>query len=98
MRLRGRPGELVRAAASGKVVYSGNNLKGYGELIIIKHSDTLVSAYGFNRKRFVSEGMWVRKGQKIAEMGVQPNGDTVLYFDIRRLGRSVDPLRYLPAL
>ncbi len=88
----------MRAAASGKVVYSGNNLKGYGELIIIKHSNTLVSAYGFNRKRFVSEGMQVRKGQKIAEMGVQPNGEAVLYFDIRRSGRSVDPLRYLPPL
>ncbi len=94
--LRGRVGQPVFAAADGKVVYSGNNLKGYGELVIVKHNDELISAYGFNRRLFAPEGLWVKKGQKIAELGRQPDGRTVLYFDIRRFGKSVDPLRYLP--
>ena len=94
--IKGRPGQAVFAAADGKVVYSGNNLKGYGELVIIKHNDELISAYGHNRRLFAPEGLWVKKGRKIAELGVQPDGRAMLYFDIRRFGKSVDPLRYLP--
>ncbi|MEJ2383053.1 MAG: peptidoglycan DD-metalloendopeptidase family protein [Xanthomonadales bacterium] len=92
----GRDGEAVRAAAAGEVVYSGNGLIGYGELIIIKHSDRMLSAYGHNRTRLVAEGQAVAAGEKIAEMGKDERNRSLLHFEIRRDGTPQDPLRYLP--
>lgn len=95
--LAGKAGDPVRAAADGVVVYSGNGLVGYGELIIIKHSDSFLSAYGHNRKRLVKEGQRVSAGQVIAEMGSTGASRDELQFQIRRDGNPVDPLDYLPA-
>jgi len=95
--LAGKGGDPVRAAADGVVVYSGNGLVGYGELIIIKHSDSFLSAYGHNRKRLVKEGQRVSAGQLIAEMGSTGASRDELQFQIRRDGNPVDPLDYLPA-
>lgn len=92
----GKGGEPVRAAADGVVVYSGNGLVGYGELVIIKHSDSLLSAYGHNRKRLVKEGQRVTAGQQIAEMGSTGAARDGLEFQIRKDGNPVDPLGYLP--
>lgn len=94
--IRGRPGQAVKATADGKVVYSGNGLKGYGELVIIKHNETFLSAYAHNRKRVVKEGAIVRGGQKIAELGNTGTSVPVLHFEIRKNGKPVDPLKYLP--
>lgn len=93
----GASGEPVRAAADGVVVYSGNGLVGYGELVIIKHNDSFLSAYGHNRKRMVREGQRVSAGQQIAEMGSTGASRVELQFQIRRDGNPVDPLQYLPA-
>ncbi|WP_291195031.1 peptidoglycan DD-metalloendopeptidase family protein, partial [Frateuria sp.] len=95
--LGGKSGDPVRAAADGVVVYSGNGLVGYGELIIIKHNDSFLSAYGHNRKRLVKEGQRVSAGQLIAEMGATGASRDELQFQIRRDGNPVDPLEYLPA-
>ena len=84
------------AAAPGKVVYSGSALKGYGELIIVKHDDLRLSAYGYNRRRLVAEGATVAAGQAIAELGLGPEQKPLLHFEIRERGKPVDPLRYLP--
>lgn len=92
----GKAGDTVRAAADGIVVYSGAGLVGYGELVIIKHDDRYLSAYGHNRRRLVAEGERVRGGQPIAEMGRTGAERDKLHFEIRRDGRPVDPLRYLP--
>lgn len=94
--IRGREGQSVLAAAAGEVVYSGNGLIGYGELIIIKHDDTWLSAYGNNSRRNVNEGVSVSAGQAIAEMGQGKGDHAELHFEIRRKGKPVDPLRYLP--
>ena len=94
--ISGKSGEAVRAAADGVVVYSGNGLVGYGELIIVKHSDSLLSAYGHNRKRLVKEGQHVSAGQPIAEMGATGASRNGLEFQIRKDGSPVDPLAYLP--
>jgi lipoprotein NlpD len=94
--IQGKMGQSVVAAASGKVVYSGNGLKGYGELIIIKHSEDLLSAYAYNRKRLVSEGSWAKKGHRIAEVGGRGKDLSVLHFEIRKKGKPVNPLKYLP--
>ncbi len=94
--LGGSSGQPVYAAADGVVVYSGNGLIGYGELIIIKHSDSYLSAYGHNRVRLVKEGERVRAGQEIAEMGSSGAPRVELHFEIRRDGKPVDPLDYLP--
>lgn len=94
----GQLGEPVSAASDGAVVYAGNGLRGYGELIIIKHSDLYVSAYGHNRKLLVREGQRVKAGQKIAEMGSTGTDRVKLHFEIRRQGKPVDPLQYLPSL
>ncbi len=91
----GREGQSITAAADGEVVYSGNGLLGYGELVIIKHSGDFLSAYGHNRRRLVAEGTRVRAGQPIAEMG-KAGGLERLHFEIRRDGKPVDPLAYLP--
>ena len=89
-------GQRVVAVAPGKVVYSGSALKGYGELIIIKHDETRLSAYGYNRRRLVSEGMTVTAGQPIAELGLGPEQKPVLHFEIREKGKPVDPMSVLP--
>jgi lipoprotein NlpD len=94
--VRGRDGAPVAAAADGEVVYSGNGLVGYGELVIIKHSPEFLSAYGHNRRRLVTEGQRVKAGQQIAEMGRASSGFDALHFEIRRSGRPVDPLQFLP--
>lgn len=92
----GKPGDPVMAAADGKVVYAGSGLRGYGELVIIKHSANYLSAYGHNRKILVKEGQMVTRGQRIAEMG-NTDADTVkLHFEIRKQGKPVDPAQYLP--
>lgn len=92
----GKLGQPVTAAAAGTVVYSGNGLIGYGNLIIIKHNDMYLSAYGHNRRLLVKEGVKVSAGQKIAEMGDSGKEGVMLHFEIRRDGKPVDPLRYLP--
>jgi lipoprotein NlpD len=94
--IAGDAGDPVLAAADGVVVYSGSGLVGYGELIIIKHSDEWLSAYGHNRKRLVAEGQRVKGGQQIAEMGRTGASRDELHFEIRRNGRPVDPQQYLP--
>ncbi len=94
--IAGSSGQPVRAAADGVVVYSGNGLVGYGELIIIKHNEQWLSAYGHNRKRLVSEGQSVKAGQQIAEMGRSGAARDLLHFEIRYNGKPVDPLLYLP--
>lgn len=96
IKISGRSGSRIAAAETGKVVYSGSGLIGYGRLIIIKHNDKYLSAYGHNRKILVKEGDQVTKGQTIAEMGKANNGDPLLHFEIRRDGKPVDPLRLLP--
>lgn len=95
--IAGHAGDPVVAAADGVVVYSGSGLVGYGELVIIKHSDEWLSAYGHNRRRLVQEGQRVRGGQVIAEMGNSGASRDELHFEIRRNGRPVDPQQYLPA-
>ncbi|WP_414649575.1 peptidoglycan DD-metalloendopeptidase family protein [Dyella sp.] len=95
--IAGKAGEPVVAAADGTVVYSGNGLVGYGELIIIKHNDSFLSAYGHNRKRLVTEGQQVKAGQQIAEMGSSGSSRDELQFQIRKDGNPVDPLDYLPS-
>lgn len=92
----GQVGQPVRAAAAGTVVYSGNGLIGYGELIIIKHNERLLSAYGHNRRRLVEEGETVSAGQEIAEMGRNDRHEALLHFEIRNDGRPVDPQQFLP--
>lgn len=94
--IAGSEGDPIRAAASGEVVYSGSGLIGYGELVIVKHSEGLLSAYAHNRRRLVGEGESVRQGQTIAEMGRNDRDQSLLHFEIRRDGRPVDPLNYLP--
>jgi lipoprotein NlpD len=95
--IAGSGGQSVTAAAAGTVVYSGSGLVGYGELIIIKHSDEWLSAYGHNRRRLVAEGAAVVAGQNIAEMGRTGANRDMLHFEIRRNGKPVDPLPLLPA-
>jgi lipoprotein NlpD len=92
----GQPGQNISASAGGKVVYAGNGLRGYGNLIIVKHNDEFLSAYAHNRKIFVREGEWVKRGQKIAEMGNSGAERVMLHFEIRRTGKPVDPREYLP--
>jgi lipoprotein NlpD len=94
--IRGTPGQSVFATAAGKVVYSGSGLRGYGKLVIIKHNNTYLSVYAHNRELLVKEGERVTKGQKIAEMGGTSADGVALHFEIRRLGKPVDPLKFLP--
>lgn len=95
--IAGDLGQPVFAASDGAVVYAGSGLRGYGELIIIKHSDTYVSAYGHNRRLLVREGQQVKAGQSIAEMGSTGTDRVKLHFEIRRQGKPVDPLQFLPS-
>jgi lipoprotein NlpD len=92
----GQRGQPVVASAAGKVVYSGSGLRGYGKLIIIKHNKTYLSAYAHNDQILVKEGQSVGKGQKIAEMGSSDASQVQLHFEIRKLGKPVDPAQYLP--
>ncbi|GAA5011320.1 peptidoglycan DD-metalloendopeptidase family protein [Pseudoluteimonas lycopersici] len=94
--IAGNAGQPVRAAADGVVVYSGSGLVGYGELIIVKHNDQWLSAYGHNRARLVNEGQLVKAGQQIAEMGRSGAARDMLHFEIRYNGKPVDPQAFLP--
>lgn len=94
--IAGKLGQPVYASAAGKVVYSGSGLRGYGKLIIIKHNNTYLSAYAHNAKLLMKEGESVGKGQKIAEMGNTDADRVELHFEIRRLGKPVDPAKYIP--
>jgi lipoprotein NlpD len=94
--IRGNVGDPVLAAGAGDVVYSGRGVQGAGNLIIIRHSDRLLSAYAHNSAMLVPEGQHVEAGQQIAEVGVNSNGEPMLHFEIRRDGESVDPMQYLP--
>ena len=94
--ITGTEGQPVRAAADGVVVYSGSGLVGYGELVIVKHNDAWLSAYGHNRSRMVNEGQRVTAGQQIAQMGHTGAAHDLLHFEIRFNGKPVDPMAYLP--
>lgn len=95
--ISGRLGDEVVAAAAGEVVYSGNGLLGYGQLIIINHNEQFLSAYAHNRRILVKEGQKVKQGQKIAEMGKSGTNRVKLHFEIRKNGNPVNPRKYLPA-
>ncbi|GLU34644.1 peptidoglycan DD-metalloendopeptidase family protein [Trinickia caryophylli] len=92
----GAEGTPIKAAADGRVVYAGNGLRGYGNLIIIKHDATYLTAYAHNRTLMVKEGDSVTKGQKIAEMGSSDASRVMLHFEVRKQGKPVDPMKYLP--
>jgi lipoprotein NlpD len=94
--ISGRLGESVLAAGPGRVVYSGSGLRGYGQLVIIKHNETFLSAYAHNSRILVKEGDAVRRGQKIAEIGATDTDRPKLHFEIRRSGKPVDPIAFLP--
>lgn len=94
--IAGRVGQDVRAASSGRVVYNGNGIRGYGNLIIIKHGENLLSAYAHNRESMVHEGEEVATGQLIGHMGEGAPAKPVLYFEIRRNGKPIDPMPFLP--
>lgn len=94
--IAGQLGQPIIATADGSVVYAGSGLRGYGELVIIKHNDTFISAYGHNRRLLVNEGQVVKAGQKIAEMGSTGTEQVKVHFEIRRQGKPVDPMQYLP--
>lgn len=94
--ISGQLGDPIFAAADGEVVYAGNGLLGYGNLVIINHNEHYLSAYAHNRKILVEEGQIIKIGQKIAEMGSSESQQIKLHFEIRRDGQPVDPLKYLP--
>jgi lipoprotein NlpD len=94
--IAGTAGQAVHASAPGRVVYAGSGLRGYGKLVIIKHNATYLSAYAHNREILVKEGQQVTRGQKIAEMGNTDADQVKLHFEIRRLGKPMDPVKYLP--
>lgn len=93
--IAGSNGQAVNAAAAGKVIYSGSDLRGYGKLVIIKHNPTYLSVYAHNSLILIKEGQQVSRGQKIAEMGNTDSNAVKLHFEIRRQGKSVDPSKYL---
>lgn len=94
--IAGKSGQTIRAAAAGKVVYSGNGLPRYGNLLIIKHNDVYLSAYAHNKSLLVQEGQIVKAGQKIATLGRSGTQRNQLHFEIRRNGKPIDPMRFLP--
>ena len=94
--IAGAEGQPVQATAAGQVVYSGNGLQAYGQLIIIRHAGDFLSAYAHNKELLVKEGKRVASGQQIARMGRTLDGEALLHFEIRHRGRPVDPLDYLP--
>lgn len=93
----GKLGQAVFAASDGKVMYSGNAYRGYGNMLIIQHSGNFLSAYAHNKVNLVKEGQYVTRGQKIAEMGNTDSDTVKLHFEIRQAGKPVDPLKYLPS-
>ncbi len=93
----GKPGDPVLAVADGRVVYAGSGLRGYGNLVIIKHNNTYLTAYAHNRAMLVEQDQAVRKGQRIAEMGSTESDTVKLHFEVRKLGKPVDPAKLLPA-
>jgi lipoprotein NlpD len=93
----GKAGDPVLAAAEGKVVYAGSGLRGYGNLVILKHNNTYLTAYAHNQTLLVKEDQTVTKGQRIAEMGNSDSDRVKLHFEIRKLGKPVDPAKFLPA-
>ncbi|MFM2241087.1 MAG: hypothetical protein RJA69_2461 [Pseudomonadota bacterium] len=95
--IAGKAGDAVMAAADGRVVYAGSGLRGYGNLVIIKHNNVFLTAYAHNQSLLVKEDQVVKRGQKIAEMGNTDTDQVKLHFEIRRQGKPVDPARYLPA-
>jgi lipoprotein NlpD len=95
--IAGNPGDPVRAAAGGQVVYAGSGLLGYGNLIIVNHDEHYLSAYAHNRKILVQEGEDVKAGQVIAELGSSGADRPKLHFEIRKNGNPVDPMGYLPS-
>lgn len=94
--ISGKTGDAILAAADGRVVYSGAGLRGYGNLIILKHNNTFLTAYAHNQTLLVREDQSVKRGQKIAEMGNSDSEQVKLHFELRRLGKPVDPLKFLP--
>lgn len=94
--LGGSSGDAVLAAADGKVIFSGNGPRGYGNLVIVKHANDMLSVYAHNRSLAVKEGQVVRKGQKVAELGDTGGSSPRLHFEIRQQGKPVDPLTVLP--
>lgn len=94
--IAGKLGQPVQAAAAGKVVYSGDGLVGFGNLVIVKHNEDYLSAYAYNQSLRVKEGEYVKAGQTIADMGFMQQGKPRLHFEIRRQGKPVNPLKYLP--
>jgi lipoprotein NlpD len=92
----GKPGDPVRAAADGKVMYAGTGLNEYGSLIIVQHNKDFLTAYSHNRKLLVKTGDIVRQGQEIAEMGDENNSRVSVLFELRRDGKPIDPMPYLP--
>ena len=94
--IHGKLGQAIVAAADGQVVYAGNALRGYGQLLIIKHDTDYLSAYAHNQRLLVSEQQFVKAGQRIALMGQNDASQVQLHFEIRYRGKSVDPRRYLP--
>ena len=95
--ITGKAGDPVLAAADGRVVYAGSGLRGYGNLVIVKHNNTYLTAYAHNQALLVKEDQVVRRGQKIAEMGASDAERVQLHFEIRRQGKPIDPARLLPA-
>lgn len=93
--IQGQRGQPVIATGAGEVVYVGNGLRGYGNLVILKHSDQYISAYAHNLETFVQEGQWVNDGVRIAALGQNQRGQDALHFQIRKNGVPVDPLRFL---
>ena len=91
-------GKPVKAASSGMIVYAGSGIQGYGKLVVVKHNNTFLSAYAYNSRILVVEGTKVKAGQVIAEVGKGPQLDPRLHFEIRKAGKPVNPLRYLPKL
>ncbi len=96
LQISGEMGQAILASAGGRVVYTGSGLRGYGNLVIIKHNNTYLSAYAHNRSVLVKQGDTVARGQKIAEMGSSDASRVMLHFEIRRLGKPVDPTKFLP--
>ncbi|HNK18256.1 MAG TPA: peptidoglycan DD-metalloendopeptidase family protein, partial [Piscinibacter sp.] len=94
--ISGKPGDPVLAAADGRVVYAGSGLRGYGNLVILKHNATYLTAYAHNQALLVKEDQAVKRGQKIAEMGNTDSDRVLLHFEIRKQGKPVDPARLLP--
>lgn len=96
LEIQGAVGQNIRAARSGKVVYAGSALKGYGQLVIVKHDDVYLSAYGYNSQLLIRDGDSVKVGQVIAKMGMGPRSEPLLYFEIRKKGRPISALTLLP--